>query len=651
MQTGILGLLWHDDAVRDAARLEAAFRTRVPSGDTAARDTQHVGQSTLTCVTTPSNKPSSDVPKPQRVYAGEGLIVAADAWLVNGPQLLADLTLPAATGAAELIARLYQSNGEAGLDRLDGDFAFVLLDTTTQTVIARRDPFGVRPLFWALVPGGGFAFCSLPEVIPNAGLIAGARDVDGVLDQLAHSSADRPRTMIKGLNRVPPCTQMTLQQGQSDPSYRRYWTPQPATADVPEGFDAWTDRLRTLMDGAVSARLPRTGDLAASISSGLDSTSVTMLAERHLTSDQHIFASTYAASVEAEAKYPGMLDETEVAAQVVANSNRISWEKMRLKTEPIDMRPKLGAAAWDIDPTGTPEFHTAVRAAELGADVVLTGWGGDDVVSYKGHGVSGALLKSGKWAALRDLRDHRKSMGERRWKFYARAAFDSVFSQGSRVREVLKGPFRDTYNFNHKLMTGLQKKRRVKSPMQEYRSSDTRANRMGAITSPVLAYRLEVLACHGLRSGVRYVHPMLDRTLINFALTCPPEYEFRDGLLRAPVRAAMAGILPDVARLNAQTGYPLVEASISIAEAKEMFLTKLTEFERDQRLHEWFDFAFIRTHLERLPSVDDAAQHVIDVSTSKKKQPSPVNLSFAAVSSMAVLQQAMDEAERDAADS
>lgn len=651
MQTAILGTLWHDDAASGTVRLEAAFRSCVHSGTQAAQDTQQLGQAALTCLTTPSNKPPLGPPMPHRVHVGDGLLVAADAWLVNGLRLLTDLGRPAETGMAALIAQLYRTDGEAGLDRLDGDFAFVLYDATAEIVIARRDPFGVRPLFWARLPGGGTAFSSLPEVIPDAGLIAGARDVDGVLDLMARSSADRPGTLIKGLNRVPPCSQMTLRRGQAEPSYRTYWAPKPVTADLPQSFDAWTDCLRDLMNRAVKTRLPSTGDLAASISSGLDSTSVTMLAERHLTPDQHIFASTYAASEAAEAKYSGMLDETDVASRVVANSNRISWEKMRFTVEPVVVDVALGAAAWDINPTGTPEFHTAVRAAELGADVILTGWGGDNVVTYKGHGLSAALLKSGKWAALRDLRDHRTRGGERPWKFYARAAFDSVFSEGSPVREALKGPFRDTYNFNHKLMTGLQKKRREKGPMQEYRSSDTRANRLAAITSPVLTFRLEALACHGLRSGVRYVHPMLDRALINFALTCPPEYEFRDGLLRAPVRAAMAGILPDVARLNGQTGYPLVEVAIPIAEAKGMFLAKLSEFELDRRLHDWFDFALIRKHLERLPSVEVAEKHVIDVSTSKKKQSSPINLSFAAVSSMSALQTAMDEAERDSPDS
>ena len=397
------------------------------------------------------------------------------------------------------------------------------------------------------------------------------------------------------------------------------------------------------MEKAVQSRLPATGDLAASVSSGLDSTSVTMLAERHVRRDQHIYASTYAASEAAEAAYPGMLDETEVASQVVAHSNRISWEKVRFKPEPGLKDLAMGATAWDIDPDASSEFRTALRAAEHGADVVLTGWGGDNTVSYKGYGVPAALLKSGKWTALQAIRSHVKQSGKQAWKFDARTAFDAVFSEGSRVREFLKGPFRDTRNFNHKLMTGLRNAHRQRGPLSENRTSDTRANRLKDITNPVLAFRLEVLACHGLRCGVRYVHPLLDQQLIALALTCPPEFEFRDGLYRAPVRAAMAGVLPDVARLQAQTGYPLVEAAVEVARIKQDLLDKLDDLERDTRLHELFDLPFVRSHLQRLPSIAVAQQHVTDVSRSGQKQPSPLNPSFAAVSAMAVVQAALNE--------
>ena len=643
MQTGILGTLRHDDASGLAGRLETAFRAGVRNGCDAAGCSERLDRSALTCLTMPSNKRSAPVPHPRGVYRAEGLLVAADAWLVDLPELLDRLNLPPRTDPAELIGRLYRAEGEAGLDRLDGDFAFVLHDTRSDTLLARRDPFGVRPLFWAPLPGGGVAFSSLPETIPDAGLIESMRDVDGVLDLLSRSSADRPGTLLKGLNRVPPGTQMTLHEGQHDPVYATFWRPGRRPAHVPRTFGTWTAELRRLMEKAVRSRLPARGDLAASISSGLDSTSVTMLAERHLNEDQHIFASTYAASEEAEATYPGMLDETEVASRVVAHSNRISWEKLRYRSTVSVEGPKIGPAVWEFSPDDAPEFRTAIRAAEHGADIVLTGWGGDNAVTYKCYGVPAALLRSRKWAALGAIRDHGKRQGQSPWNFMAKAAFGAVFSEGSPVREFLKGPFRDTYDFNLRLRTGFRRKHLEHGPLSEYRTGDTRANRIEHVSSPVLTFRLEMLACHGLRCGVRYVHPMLDRTLIDFALTCPPEYEFRDGMYRAPVRAAMRGIVPDAARLRAQTGYPLVEATLAIAREKQAYLKRLDELEQDPRLREQFDFPFIRQHLERLPSVAQAEQHVIDVAKTGQKQPSPVNPSFSAVGTMALFRTALDE--------
>jgi len=646
MQTGILGTFRHDDALRLAARLEATFRSAVHAGHGAARRSERSDRSVVTCLTMPSNRRDAPPPQPCNACKVDGLLVAADAWLVDTPGLSDGLDLQPCTDTAELIGHLYRTEGEAGLDRLNGDFAFVIHDTRSDTIIARRDPFGVRPLFWAMLPGGGIAFSSLPEVIPDAGLIAGIRDVDGVLDLLGRSSADRPQTLIKGLNRVPPGTQMTLHRGQQKPVYKSCWVPGQRPAHVPQTFETWTAQLRHLMDKAVQSRLPATGTLAASISSGLDSTSVTMLAERHLGEDQHIFASTYAASEEAEAAYPGMLDETDVASRVVARSNRISWEKIRCTSDMTVEELPIGAAAWDISSSEAPEFRTAIRAAEHGADAILTGWGGDNTVTYKGYGVPAALLKSGKWAALKSIRDHGKRAGQSPWSFMAKTAFGVVFSEGSPVREFLKGPFRDTYNLNRKLMTGFRRKHLEHGPLNEYRTSNTRANRVEDITNPVLTFRLEALACHGLRCGVRYIHPMLDRALIDFALTCPPEYEFREGLYRAPVRAAMKGIVPDAARLRAQTGYPLVESAITIARKKQAFLEKLDDLEQDPRLQDRFDFAFIRQHLERLPSVKKAEQHVIDVSTTGQKQASPLNMSFVAIGAMGIFQTALDEEAR-----
>src|SRR5262245_42615901 len=50
---------------------------------------------------------------------------------------------------AHLALDIYHREGAAGLERLEGDFALVLLDTRTGQLIALRDPMGGYPLFFA----------------------------------------------------------------------------------------------------------------------------------------------------------------------------------------------------------------------------------------------------------------------------------------------------------------------------------------------------------------------------------------------------------------------------------------------------------------------------------------------------------------------
>jgi asparagine synthase (glutamine-hydrolysing) len=57
----------------------------------------------------------------------------------------------------EVILAAYLVLGDSFLDRLDGEFAFVILDHRNGRLLAARDPFGVKPLFWKAAPGNGGA--------------------------------------------------------------------------------------------------------------------------------------------------------------------------------------------------------------------------------------------------------------------------------------------------------------------------------------------------------------------------------------------------------------------------------------------------------------------------------------------------------------
>ena len=63
----------------------------------------------------------------------------------------------------EVILKLYDLLKEKCLDELDGEFAFVIHDLSTNDVFAARDPFGVRPLYINQVKD---SFCLSSDLLP-----------------------------------------------------------------------------------------------------------------------------------------------------------------------------------------------------------------------------------------------------------------------------------------------------------------------------------------------------------------------------------------------------------------------------------------------------------------------------------------------------
>jgi len=50
-------------------------------------------------------------------------------------------------GDTEVVLRGYLKWGEGLLDRIEGMYAFAILDREAGTVVAARDPFGIKPLY------------------------------------------------------------------------------------------------------------------------------------------------------------------------------------------------------------------------------------------------------------------------------------------------------------------------------------------------------------------------------------------------------------------------------------------------------------------------------------------------------------------------
>jgi asparagine synthase (glutamine-hydrolysing) len=208
-------------------------------------------------------------------------LFAALARLDNREELGAALGLAPAELArlsdADLLLRMIEDHGEAGLASCLGTFAFALWDADSRTLTLGRDCLGNKPLFYhygrgvvAFATSLG-ALLALPDV---------PREIDEVtLAQfMALDAGEGPQTFYRGIARVPSRCLVTIDG--AGPRLRHYWAPD---LDAPPPYRREEDyiaRARELFDQAIAAATRDTPHVAIATSGGLDSSAIAATAAR-----------------------------------------------------------------------------------------------------------------------------------------------------------------------------------------------------------------------------------------------------------------------------------------------------------------------------------------------------------------------------------
>ncbi|MDB5412175.1 MAG: putative asparagine synthase [Rubritepida sp.] len=165
------------------------------------------------------------------------------------------------------------------LRRMDGMFAFALWDSEQGELLLARDRLGEKPLHYARLPDGGWAFASeIPALLAVPGVTA-RLDPAGIDDFLALGYVPDPGTIYADIRRVPPAHALLLRRGETQAATIRYW--QAPTSATTVSSDA-PEELARRLDQAVRDRLMADVPLGSFLSGGLDSGAVTAMAARSL---------------------------------------------------------------------------------------------------------------------------------------------------------------------------------------------------------------------------------------------------------------------------------------------------------------------------------------------------------------------------------
>jgi asparagine synthase (glutamine-hydrolysing) len=219
--------------------------------------------------------------------APERCAVVVDGTIDNRGELARELGLAADAGAAggeaRVIAAAYQRWGADCPERLIGEFAFLLWDRAERRLLAARDAFGLRELFYRL-GDGQLQIASQLQMLDARPRLSDLDD-EYAAEFLASHACCGAATPFRHLRRLPAGHRLTLRAAGGRLAIRPGW--QPGEAELPRGISAAAagELFAGRLGEAVERCLASGGRAWAELSGGLDSSAVVCLAQEVLRRD------------------------------------------------------------------------------------------------------------------------------------------------------------------------------------------------------------------------------------------------------------------------------------------------------------------------------------------------------------------------------
>lgn len=460
----------------------------------------------------------------------DGRLCLFEGRLYNGEQLAWQLGVPAYVGPATLVLRGYEQLGAELWPLLRGDFVVLVWDREAEAGALVRDQLGGRALFLYRT-GGVVAFATeLANLVELLSTRPPADDV-AVAHWLLPSVVPEERTFFAGVEEVPPATCLSLGRDGAQP--RRYWAPR---FEQQRGlsFEEASAQARELLVQAVERRAGEADASAILLSGGIDSAGVAGVACNCLPDEQRPLRA-YSAVFP---RHPE-IDEGPLIASVAAH-NRLAATAIETEPGGLLASTALYIERWQaLSPTPNLSFLRPLldRAAGDGVRLLLDGEGGDAVFWYSAPLVAervrhGRLLSA--WSLAGSFPEYGVPTS---W----RTRLDKL-RQWGRSRDFSPAP-QDWLVVPPHLLEAEDPSPGVEGPAWW-------VAQVAAILGPGSRMAHDVTRRNAALSGLEPSHPLLDVDLIEAVLSFPPELAFERRFNRPVLREAVAGLVPDEARLR-----------------------------------------------------------------------------------------------------
>lgn len=417
---------------------------------------------------------------------------------------------------------------------------------------------------------------------------------------------DAERTVYDGIRRVPTGGVLLLTPGRP-PHVERWWRPDTEEdrgirpADAPK---LMRDAVRT----AVAASLPADGDVAATLSGGLDSSMVVGTAAALLApTGRRIRAMTHRPLPgAADQGSTWVLDDGPDARHLATTVPGVDWEDV-VNTDRVT---PLTADEWMIRRTWQPPFNPInqvwvneiVRRAEHGgASLLLTGSSGNATFSRDADGIVRELAQRWRIGALvRQVRARHRAGTP--WseaaRSTAREGLPERLLEWTRARRGITRP------------SGQDQLTTADLPIRPELVSDAAMARLPRLDGDLppdrqafvdfaLSNESRVGMAQCLSASLWWSDPLSDAGVVEVALRLPEEAWIANGWDRGLARAASEGVVPDRIRWRRTFGAQSADIALWVADAEPAYRALLEQLRSSPSVPEFVDLDALEAGIGR----------------------------------------------------
>ncbi|MBN1415441.1 MAG: hypothetical protein JW973_10095 [Bacteroidales bacterium] len=491
---------------------------------------------------------------------------------------------------SRLILFSYLKWGEDCVQHLFGDFAFAIWDKRKETLFCARDHFGCRPLFFLDHPDY-FALSSNPMGFNDLREASLQVDDQYVIDSICSIFPANSVSAFKGVNRLEPAHHLILSPSFSI-NIKRYWN-----LKLNKDFITWTEEeaireLRERFSLAINNRSHSDSPIGVELSGGLDSSSIISSLVRILKKKNTVFAYSHALSNDQAIRPFWYKNELEYSKKIVKVNNI----KKHIIVTAENQDGGYSSIFKHLQNLPQPALQSYAimsdllykEASNTGISVLLSGFGGDEGVTYQGSGFFEELMKEKK---IGELKIAIKSKIERNGGRYYRQLikhylqFISPWLVNLFVKDWRKNRFY-VFAINHEQSKKYQMKNRYLKHIDFPNDPNVRQRQYKRIMHPHIQDRLENSYFAAQAYGIECRYPFLDVKLIEFYYSLPSNYKYKNGLGRYLFRMAMKDILPDEIRLRIEkTGATIPNVMFRIVKDENNFRKLIEEGRINNKFH------------------------------------------------------------------